>query len=273
MQPDRTHSGPDPMTRRLAITREVPSSIQGCELTHLDREPIDFERARAEHAEYLSTLETLGCKIVRIPADEAHPDCVFIEDTAIILRGAAIMMRPGAASRRGELGPVREVLARHLPLRSIEAPATMDGGDVLVLGMRIFVGLSTRSTTEGIAELADTVADLGYQVQGVPIRSCLHLKSAVTQLGPDLLLANPEWVDLEPFAGFGIVEVDTHEPDAANVVRIGSDLIHAEHFPRTRERILAQGLRVHPVPAGELAKAEGAVTCCSLILEHDFAVG
>lgn len=251
----------------LAITRGVPSSIQGCELTHLQREPIDVERARSEHAEYIATLESLGCRVQRIAADEAHPDCVFIEDTAIILRGAAIMMRPGATSRRGELGPVRDALGAHLPLRQLEAPATMDGGDVLVLGMRIFVGLSTRSTPEGITALANLVADLGYQVQGVPLRDCLHLKSAVTQVGPDLLLANPAWVDLEPFAGFGILEVDPQEPDAANVVRLDTELIHATHFPRTRERLLAHGLSVHPVPAGELAKAEGAVTCCSLLLE------
>ncbi|HYI13281.1 MAG TPA: dimethylargininase, partial [Thermoanaerobaculia bacterium] len=137
----------------IAITRDVSPAIAEAELTHLDRVPIDYERAAGQHRAYRSLLASLGCEVVDIPADPAHPDCVFIEDTAVVFDDVAVITRPGAESRRGEVEPVAEVLSRYRRLARMEAPATLDGGDVLVLNERIYVGRSERSNDAGIEQL------------------------------------------------------------------------------------------------------------------------
>ncbi|HZE87906.1 MAG TPA: dimethylargininase [Verrucomicrobiae bacterium] len=250
----------------LALTREVSPSITRCELTHLAREPIDLETARREHAAYERALAALGCEVVRIPGAPELPDAVFVEDAAIILDGAAIVTRPGAPSRREETPAVAEVVGRYLPLLRMAGPGTVDGGDVLRLGKTLYVGRSARSDAAGIAELARLAGPLGWRVEGVELRGCLHLKSAATEVGDGLVLANPAFVDPAAFAPAEVIEIDPAEPFGANALRVGDAVIHPLAFPRTRARLAARGLRVVEVAAAELAKAEGGVTCCSLIL-------
>jgi dimethylargininase len=175
------------------------------------------------------------------------------------------MTRPGAASRRGEGATVAPLLARWRALHAIEAPGTLDGGDVLRIGRRVYVGESARSNADGIAQLRAILASHGYTVQGVPIHGCLHLKSAVTALADDSVLLQPAWIGRDAFAGYRIVEVDPAEEHAANVLRIGDRVISPACFPRTHERIRAAGVDVVAVDVSELQKAEGAVTCCSLV--------
>ncbi len=148
---------------------------------------------------------------------------------------------------------------------ALDDPATLDGGDVMVLGRQIFVGATSRSNRAGAAALQDAVAEYGYLVRSIPITDCLHLKSAATAIGESAVLVNPAWVDPEAFGAEVVVQVDPGEPDGANAVRVGEVLVHAAEFPATRERLEEVGYAVHSVPAGELAKAEGAVTCCSLV--------
>lgn len=252
---------------RLALTRAVGPAIDRCALTHRDRVPIDLDRARAEHAAYEDALREAGCAVERLPEAPDLPDAVFVEDTAIVLPSLAVLTRPGAPSRRRELPSVERRLAELRPVVRLRAPATLDGGDVLHAGGTLWVGRSERTNREGVRQLRDAVAAAGIEVVPVPLRGILHLKSAVTAIGERTLLVDPAHVDVDAFRGFELVAIDPREPGAANALRIGDRIVHPEAFPRTRARIEATGARVLPVPAGELAKAEGGVTCCSLIVE------
>lgn len=253
----------------IAVTREVSPALGDCELSYVPREAIDVARAGAQHRDYQRALEILGCRLLTLPAEPDLPDSVFVEDVAIVLDEVAVLTRPGALSRRAEVASVAEVLRSYRPVLAIAAPGTLDGGDVLRVGCTLYVGESARSNAAGIAQLRELLADHGYAVQGVPTRGCLHLKSAVTQLGDDTLLLQPEWVDRDRFADFRVIEVDPAEPHAANVLRIGDALVIPASFPRTRQRLLDAGFNVMAVDVSELQKAEGAVTCCSLVFRAD----
>jgi len=250
----------------IALTREVSPGLGDCELTHLARVPIDVDLARAQHRSYEQALRDAGCSVEHLDASPDMPDSVFVEDIAVVFDELAIVTRPGAASRRAETAAVASALARYRSVQMIQAPGTVDGGDVLVAGRRVFVGRSTRTNDAAVEQIRQMLTPFGYTVCGVQVTGCLHLKSAVTALGGDLLLANPDWIDRAAFAGFELVEVDPLEPMAANALRVDDRVIYPRAFPRTAERIARRGLRLELIDASELAKAEGAVTCCSLII-------
>jgi len=249
----------------LALTRRIPRSISRCELTHLERVPIDYARAVEQHAAYEDALRRVGCRVERLPDAPDFPDSVFVEDTAVVFDDLAVIARPGAESRRGEVDAMVAALRPHRRLAFIEDPGTLDGGDVLVTPGRVFVGISGRTNLEGANQLASHAAPIGFEVIPLPVEGCLHLKSAVTGVASQLII-NPAWVDSAHFADFELIEVDPSEPAAANVLAVNGYVICAEEHPRTRERLEARGFAVLPVPAGELAKAEGGVTCCSVVL-------
>jgi dimethylargininase len=250
----------------LALTRPVPRSIESCELTHLDRQPIDLQRAAAQHDSYRSALEELGCTVEELPRLDDMPDSVFVEDTAVVLDELAIITRPGAASRRGETATMAEALGRRRTLVRIEAPATLDGGDVLTIGRQIFVGRSARTSAAGVAQLRDAVAPFGYSVESVALSGCLHLKSAATLIAPDTLLINPAWVEGALFGRLQTISVDPGEPFAANALVVGSIVLYPAAFPETAARMEKRGISLRSIDASELAKAEGGLTCCSILL-------
>ena len=251
---------------RLAVTRPVSAAMAACELTHVPRTAIDIDLARRQHEDYEQALIRLGCRIERLTEEPALADSVFVEDTAIVLDELAVITRPGAQSRRAEITSIAAALGKHRRLERIQAPGTLDGGDVLRVGRTVYVGLSTRSNAAAIGQLGALLARHGYRVQGVPLGGCLHLKSAVTQVGPQLLLINPAYVEPARFADMQFVQVDPGEPLAANALPIGDGIIYPASNPRTAQRLRQRGLAVHTVDVSELEKAEGAVTCCSLIL-------
>ena len=255
-------------TRMIAITRDVSRSLAGCELSFVPRSVIDIDLATTQHRAYQEALRSLGCHVLPLPALETMPDAVFVEDVALVLDEVAVMTRPGAESRRAEGPSIATVLADYRPLLHIETPGTLDGGDVLRIGRDIFVGQSARSNATGIAQLQRLLAPHGYAVQGVPTRGCLHLKSAVTQVAQDTLLIQPAWVDAKVFAGYRLVEVDPGEEHAANALRVDGGVIHPDCFPRTQRRLGDAGIVVTGVDVSELQKAEGAVTCCSLVFDE-----
>ncbi|MEW6286975.1 MAG: arginine deiminase family protein, partial [Chloroflexota bacterium] len=166
----------------LAITRDVSPRFNECEITHIERTPIDVDRARAQHRGYVNALKQLGCNVLELPAEANLPDSVFVEDTAVILPEAAVLTRPGADSRKPEVESIAQALSPLVKLLTIREPATLDGGDVLVVGKHIFVGISTRSNDEAIRQLQQLLNGYGYTVTGIPLRDCLHLKSAVTRV-------------------------------------------------------------------------------------------
>lgn len=250
---------------KIAITRRVSPAINRCELTHVTREPIDYARACAQHKQYEDALCSLGMDVISLDAEPDLPDSVFVEDVALVLDECAIMLNPGAASRRPEVASVEKTLASYREIFRIQPPGTLDGGDVLTVGRTIYVGLSSRSTEAAVEQLKTILEPRSYQVRAVNVTGCLHLKSAVTQVNKDTLLINPKWVSKDDFPAMRFIEIDSAEPFAANAVLADSTIIYPSSFPKTQAKLQAAGIRMVVVDADELAKAEGAVTCCSLI--------
>lgn len=255
----------------IALIREVSPALDRCELTHLAREPIDPAGAAAEHHRYAWLLGELGCDVQWVAAEPALPDAVFVEDTAVVVDEVAVITRPGAPSRRPETESMTTALKRYRPVVTMDAPGTLDGGDVLRVGRTLYVGRSERTNAEGIAALARHLAPYGYAVRPVETHGCLHLKTAVTEIADGTLLCNPAWVDRRAFGDLMLVEVDPAEALAANALRIGAVVVHAAAWPRTRERLEQRGIRTVPIDVSELAKAEAGVTCCSVIFPVESA--
>jgi dimethylargininase len=250
---------------RVAITRAISAAIGQCELTHLHRQPIDLGKARAQHDAYAQRLHEAGCAVVRLSADDTLPDSVFVEDVALVFDEVAVITRPGALSRRAETTVVADALSAYRTVRQIDPPATMDGGDVLVVHKRVFVGESQRTSRSAIAQLAQILRPWGYVVETVRVTGCLHLKSAVTVLSDEALVINRAWVPAVQFQPHRLVDVDPTEPFGANALRIVGSVIYPSTYPRTRARLEALGVHVVEVDVSELIKAEGGVTCCSLV--------
>jgi dimethylargininase len=251
----------------VAITRHISPRFNECEITHIERTPIDVGVARSQHAAYVNLLAELGCQVIELAEEPDFPDSVFVEDTAFVLPEVAVITRPGADSRKPEIESIIPALSPYRPLVHVSAPATVDGGDVLVLGKKIFIGLSTRSNMEAIQQLNALLDNYGYTVHGAKLTDCLHLKTAVTRVDEKTLLINKNWVDASNFPGFDLIEVDASEPFAANCLPVRGKIIYPTNFPKTRGRLEDKGYKIAPVDLSELAKAEGAVTCCSLIVE------
>jgi dimethylargininase len=241
----------------VALTRAAPPSIVRCQLTHGERTQIDVALAIEQHAIYEQTLTDLGCRVVHVDPEPEMPDSVFIEDTAVVLDEVAIVTRPGAPSRRGETAGVAKALRDYREVVTIEAPATIDGGDVLVAGRRIFVGVSSRTNAAAIDQLR--LLARGYEVVPVEVRGILHLKSAVTVVDDETLVINRQYIDYLPFRDFELIDAD----DANALLVNGVVIVSSEETGRALQ---SRGIETRLVPNGELAKAEGGVTCCSLIV-------
>jgi dimethylargininase len=250
---------------KIAITRKVSPNIGQCELTHIERQPIDLQLANQQHQQYETALAELGCQLMQLPSEPNLPDSVFVEDIAIVVDELAIITRPGATSRRAEVPTVAAALQPYRKMVYIQEPGTIDGGDVLRIGRTLYIGLTDRSTQHAVQQIRASLTPHGYTVRAVPVHGCLHLKSAVTQVAPDLLLIHPDWVDRVNFGGMRCIEIDPREPYAANSLLLGDAAIYPAEFPHTRQRLEEAGIPLKIVPASELAKAEGAVTCCSLV--------
>jgi dimethylargininase len=252
-----------------AFTRAVSAKLPECALTHLDRTPIDVARAIAQHAAYEQALADAGCEVIRLPELADDPDGVFVEDTALLLDGHAVITRPGIASRANETESTAAGLSGHFELHRI-ASGFVDGGDVLRIGRTLYVGLSTRTDAVGIRALAGLVGPLGFNVIQAELRDCLHLKTGATFAGPDqsgtpVLLFSERSVDPAQFTGVEAMAVDEQEPAAANALRVADRLILPAGNPRTADRLRERGFEVVEVDVSELQKAESGVTCMSLI--------
>jgi dimethylargininase len=250
----------------IALTRAVSPLMPNCEITHVARVPIDVDLAVQQHAAYERVLERLGFTVQRLEAAPDLPDSVFVEDAAVVLDEIAIVTRPGAASRRPETVAVATALGGLRSIEHIVEPGTLDGGDVLRMGRRLFVGRSRRTNEEGIGQLRAVAERFGWTVHPVPIERYLHLKSAVTAVAADTLLIDPRAVPADVFDGYRLIEVDPREGTAANALLARDTVIYADAFPATAERLRAAGIRLQLLDVSEIAKAEGGVTCCSILI-------
>jgi dimethylargininase len=248
-----------------AITRPVSRSIQHCELTHLDRCAIDYETAQVQHEAYVGALQDMGVTIIEIDPLHAHADAVFVEDIIVVVEGVAVLARPGVESRRGEVESIVEAIEPHRALVRIEAPGTLEGGDVCIAERTVFVGLSTRTNEHGFEQLKVALSPHGYHVLAVPVPGALHLKTAATYLGDGQMLGNPQWLDMSCFTSMDIIEVHPDEPMAGNAIRIGEALLFPKQFPHTAGRLEARGFTLVQIDSTELAKAEGSLTCKSVV--------
>jgi dimethylargininase len=248
-----------------AITREVSASISDCELSFHARQAIDVAKAIAQHMAYQDCLAKLGVRIVSLPAEPELPDAVFVEDPAVIVDEVAVISIMGPPSRRPEADSLAHALSPYRPITFLREPATLDGGDVLRIGRRVFAGLSQRTNREGIAQLRDLLQAFDYEVQPVEVRDCLHLKSACSYIGNDTILINRALIDAEQFHGFELLDVPDEEPNGANALLLNDVVIIAASFPKTRALLEQRRFRVQTIDLSELQKAEAGVTCCSLI--------
>ena len=253
----------------LALVHAAGDALAHCELTFVARAPIDVARARAQHAAYGELLRACGVRVHAVNVSPEHADAVFIEDAAVVLDELAVATSMGAPSRRAEVDHLLPVLATHRRVVRIELPATLEGGDVLRVGRRLFVGLSPRTNAAGAAALSRVAEPFGYRVVPVRAQGCLHLKTACTALDDATLLLNPAWVDAASFPGMRPLAVPASEPFAANVLRLGTTLCASASHPRTAGILAGAGYDVRTVDISELEKAEAGMTCLSVLIADD----
>ena len=249
----------------LAVTHVVSSDITQCELSFIERSPIDYDLAVKQHNAYCALLRDCGLRVVELTVNSAYPDSTFIEDTVVVVDEIAVMACMGAESRRGEVPGVETVLATYRKIDHIRPPATLEGGDVLRAGGKVFVGITPRTNAAGVSSLKTIIEPFGYQVIPVTVRDCLHLKSACTTIDDDTVLVNPRWVDLDPFKGFRAIPVPEDEPWAANTLQIENTVCVHAGFTNTIMMLQTHGFQVKTVDISELLKAEAGMTCSSII--------
>jgi dimethylargininase len=251
----------------IAIARRISPSFANGERTHVERRPIDLTAANLEHTAYLDALRALGASVVHASEAPDQPDAVFVEDTAIVLDEVAVITRPGAATRRPETTGIAQLLSNYRPLCHVEAPATLDGGDVLRVERVLYVGQTSRTNSAAIGQLQSLLKPWDYRVVPVAVTGCLHLKSAVTLVGAHRLLVNRAWTNPNAFAACEPLDVAPEEPFGANALLVRGRVIYPAHCARTAERLERAGIEVIRTACSEIAKAEGGVTCCSLVFE------
>ncbi len=252
------------MTR--AILRGVAASFARALCSAAPARPIDVELARRQHAAYRAALEAMGVGVTLLEPDDDCPDCCFVEDTAVVAEGVALITRPGAPSRRAETASVAVALAPHVEIARMTGPATLDGGDCLRLGSTIYVGRSARTNAAGIARLAEVFAPRGLRVVPIELSAgVLHLKCVCSPLGGDRLLLARDTLSAALFPGADFVWAPVEETYAANAVAVGSRVLIAADHPRTRDALEAAGFTTYAVATSEACKMDGSLTCQSIL--------
>lgn len=252
------------------MVRGVPAGLADSVTAVPADPPLDVALARHQHDGYAAALEAGGFRVRRVPVAEDLPDSAFIEDTAVVIGERGLVTRPGHESRRREVGPVAEALARHVPVDRISEPATLDGGDVLRVGERVFVGLSRRTNRAGVDAVAALAEPQGYSVVAVPVTETLHLKSGVSAVSEETLLWHRASCDARLLEPLEVIEVPGDDPEAANVVRLADGrILVTEHHAATAELLIDRGLDVVPIDVSEFARADGGLTCLSIRLKWD----
>lgn len=249
-----------------ALMREPSPSLVHCELTFVERASIDPDRASLQHRAYRDALKRAGFHVTVLPSDPECPDAVFVEDPAIVLDEAVVLTNLGTPTRRGEGEALLPWFEGRREVVRLEPGLRLEGGDVLRIGSTFFVGRSRRTDDPGIDAFEDVVNAFGHRVVRVDVTGCLHLKTGVTALDDETVLANPAWVDLEPFAALRVQHVHATEPFAANVVRAGARILASASWPRTADAMSRLGFELELLSLSEFEKAEGGATCLSLLL-------
>jgi dimethylargininase len=239
--------------------------MQRGERTYVEETEIDYELALRQHAGYREALSGCGAEVIVLDVNRTMPDCVFVEDTAIVLDEVAVMMSPGAESRRAEPAGIEPTLRQFREVTRVKRPATIDGGDVVIANKTVYVGASPRTNADGIRALRELLTAFGYSATAVPVQQCLHLKSACSALPDGRFLVNANWIDVSPLPASMCVAVPDDEQWAGDVLVVGEQIILADVFPRTQRLLDDLGFETMAVSVSEFAKVEGGVTCLSLV--------
>lgn len=226
----------------------------------------DYETALRQHEEYVKALESLGVEVLVLPPTPEFPDAHFVEDTAVVTPGVAVISRPGAESRRGEAERIEPVLARYRPTVRIEAPGTLDGGDVLAAGEDYFIGISRRTNDDGARQLGEILARYGVKWHAVAVEEGLHLKSGASYLGGNTLLVDASLAGAPQFERFDKITSAAGERGGAGSLLINDSLLIPSGFPETKARLEARGFRPVELNISEMQKMDGGLTCLSIRL-------
>jgi dimethylargininase len=249
----------------LALTHLPSPNMDQGQRTHVARVPLDYDLAVEQHGRYRALLRECGAEVRVLDVNSHLPDATFIEDPAVVLDEVAVLASMGTEARRAEPAGIEPELRKYREVQRVEPPAAIEGGDVLRVGRTLLVGLSCRTDPAGLKAFEAIVRRYGYRVLPVPVRGCLHLKTACTALPDGSLLVNPSWLDLGVLHGFELVRVPGEEPWAADTLPLGGAVCMAAGHPRTAELVRGRGFEVREVDLSEFAKAEGCVTCLSLL--------
>ena len=250
------------MFTKAIVRRPGPEFSRGITTARLGQP--DHELALEQHGRYCEALEDCGLELTILEPDSAYPDCPFVEDTAVVTEQVAVIARPGADRRRGEECAVEEVLSAHRPIERIEPPGTLDGGDVLQVGKRFFIGLSARTNFEGVRQLGSILDRHGYSITAVPVGKLLHLKSGINHAGGNALAVTKNLAPLDVLSGFDLVQVPNEEAYAANCLFVNGRLLVAAGFLRALTAFRELGREMIELEMSEFRKMDGGLTCLSI---------
>ena len=249
----------------IALTHVISQNIDRCELSFLERDPVNYDRAVEQHEQYCELLRECGLQVIELSVNRDFPDSTFVEDTAVVVDELAIMASMGVESRRAEVAGIESVLGYYRDIQRIRLPATLEGGDVLRIGKKIFVGISPRTNMPGFESIKEILEPFGYEVIPVAVTGCLHLKSACIAVDDQTVLVNPKWLDLQPLRDFRIIPVPQDDPAAVNSLRINTTICMHSGHQKTIDSLVNLGFSVKTVDISELLKAEAGMTCSSII--------
>jgi dimethylargininase len=247
-----------------ALVREPGKNYCQCVSSHPEKKLLSLSLAREQHAIYCSTLRELGVEIISLPREDLHPDSCFVEDTAVIYKGKAMITRMGHESRRGEEKVIEEYLRELMPTRRIEEPGTLEGGDVIHLPDLLISGVTQRTNLEGVNQVSDWL--------DVPVLTCqdmniVHLKSYATYLGEEMMVITEKYYNHPVFDEFNKIMIPEKEKYAANTLAIGKTVILPKGYEFTKQKIEQEGFEVITLEMNQFQRCEGALTCLSLFIE------
>jgi dimethylargininase len=253
--------------RRFALVREIPDAFDQCIKPLESPQTIDLELARAQHRRYCEALSQLGFELIVLPADDRYPDCTFVEDTAVVFGDRAIITRPGAESRRGEVDAVCEALSPYKCIDRILPPGSLEGGDVLLAEDRVFVGLTERTNQDGIHQLERLLRGSQLRVVSVPIGRSLHLKTACNYLGKGLMVVRFFDFNPEVLTDFDIIRPDPSEVSRLSFLPVNGSVLLPDDCPKAREEFANRGWKTIPLGLSEIRKAQAGLTCMSILFQ------
>ncbi|MCH5583526.1 arginine deiminase family protein [Shimazuella sp. AN120528] len=251
------------MFTRAIVKKISKSYVDGLTTSNLGKP--DFEKAQAQHAQYVAALKQCGLEVTVLNADEEYPDSTFVEDTAVLTNECAVITNPGAPSRNGEIIEMKEVLKQfYEKAEKIHAPGYLDGGDVLQVDKHFYVGLSTRTNREGAEQFAAIQQKYGYETTIVPLEKFFHLKTGIAYLGNNDLVVAGEFIDHPDFEEYNKIVIDEQEEYCANCIRINDYVIIPKGYERSKKKIEDAGYKTIELDMSEIQKQDGGLSCLSL---------